>query len=134
MRRTVRYERLARDKVKLLVASLSRLLEPGEALASTAAGDLAFVSPVPFGGTYVLDHLWRRLSTDKIIGQVGQPKRGRRRDISVTERVLFSLVANRALTPSSKLAAADRVTNESTSMACRPATTPATGRWTGSTK
>ncbi|MFE7530053.1 IS1634 family transposase [Kitasatospora sp. NPDC057542] len=43
-------------------------------------------------------------------GQVGQPKRGRRRDMSVTERVLFSLVAKRALAPSSKLAAADWVT------------------------
>ncbi|GJF35197.1 transposase [Kitasatospora sp. NE20-6] len=107
-----REDDLDRDAVKRLVASLSRLLEPGEALASTAAGDLEFVSSVPFGGTYVLDHLWRRLRIDRIVGQVGQPKRGRRRDMSVTERVLFSLVANRALTPSSKLAAADWVTHD----------------------
>ncbi|WP_406723614.1 IS1634 family transposase [Streptomyces sp. GD-15H] len=107
-----REDHLDRDAVKRLVASLSRLLEPGEALASTAAGDLEFVSSVPFGGTYVLDHLWRRLRIDRIVGQVGQPKRGRRRDMSVTERVLFSLVANRALAPSSKLAAADWVTHD----------------------
>ena len=107
-----REDDLDRDAVKRLVASLSRLLEPGEALASTAAGDLEFVSSVPFGGTYVLDHLWRRLKIDRIVGQVGQPKRGRRRDMSVTERVLFSLVANRALAPSSKLAAADWVTHD----------------------
>jgi hypothetical protein len=107
-----REDDLDRDAVKRLVASLSRLLEPGEALASTAAGDLEFVSSVPFGGTYVLDHLWRRLRIDQIAGQVGQPKRGRRRDMSVTERVLFSLVANRALAPSSKLAAADWVTHD----------------------
>ncbi|MFI7139213.1 IS1634 family transposase [Streptomyces massasporeus] len=100
------------DAVRRLVASLSRLLEPGEALASTAAGDLEFVLSVPFGGTYVLDHLWRRLRIDRIVGQVGQPKRGRRRDMSMTERVLFSLVANRALAPSSKLAAADWVTHD----------------------
>ncbi|SES05815.1 hypothetical protein SAMN04487983_102962, partial [Streptomyces sp. yr375] len=106
-----REDDLDRDAVKRLVASLSRLLEPGEALASTAAGDLEFVSSVPFGGTYVLDHLWRRLQIDKIVGQVGQPKRGRRRDMPVTERVLFSMVANRALAPSSKLAAADWVTH-----------------------
>ncbi|MET9080711.1 hypothetical protein ABZX77_02235 [Streptomyces sp. NPDC004237] len=92
--------------------SLPRLLEPGEALASTAAGDLEFVSSVPFGGTHVLDHLWRRLRIDRIVGQVGQPERGRRRDMSVTERVLFSLVATRALAPSSKLAAADWVTHD----------------------
>ncbi|MFB6962338.1 IS1634 family transposase [Streptomyces sp. NPDC056309] len=107
-----REDDLDRNAVKRLVASLSRLLEPGEALASTAAGDLEFVSSVPFGGTYVLDHLWRRLRIDKIVGQVGQPKRGRRRDMSVTERVLFSLVANRALAPSSKLAAADWITHD----------------------
>ncbi|MFI6449894.1 IS1634 family transposase [Kitasatospora sp. NPDC050543] len=107
-----REDDLDRDAVKRLVASLSRLLEPGEALASTAAGDLEFVSSVPFGGTYVLDHLWRRLRIDRIVGQVGQPKRGRRRDMSVTERVLFSLVANRALAPSSKLAAADWATHD----------------------
>ncbi|MFF6780978.1 IS1634 family transposase [Streptomyces sp. NPDC012510] len=107
-----REDDLDRDAVRRLVASLSRLLEPGEALASTAAGDLEFVSSVPFGGTYVLDHLWRRLRIDRIVGQVGQPKRGRRRDMSMTERVLFSLVANRALAPLSKLAAADWVTHD----------------------
>jgi hypothetical protein len=107
-----REDDLDRDAVKRLVTSLSRLLEPGEALASTAAGDLEFVSSVPFGGTYVLDHLWRRLKIDRIVGQVGQPKRGRRRDMTSTERVLFSLVANRALAPSSKLAAADWVTHD----------------------
>jgi len=32
--------------------------------------------------------------------------------MSVTERVLFSLVANRALAPSSKLAAADWITHD----------------------
>ncbi|MFJ2478148.1 hypothetical protein ACIOWI_35180 [Streptomyces sp. NPDC087659] len=57
--------------MKRLVASLSCLLEPGEALASTAAGDLEFVSSVPFGGTYVLDHLWRRLRIDQIVGRWG---------------------------------------------------------------
>ena len=107
-----REDDLDRDAVKRLVASLSRLLEPGDALASTAAGDLEFVASVPFGGAYVLDHLWRRLRIDKIVGRVGQPKRGRRRDMSVTERVLFSLVANRALAPSSKLAAADWTTHD----------------------
>jgi hypothetical protein len=107
-----REDELDREAVKRLVASLSRLLEPGDALAATAASDLEFVSSVPFGGTYVLDHLWRRLKVDQIVGRVGQPQRGRRRDMTVTERVLFGLVANRALAPSSKLAAADWITND----------------------
>lgn len=107
-----REDDLDRDAVKRLVASLSRLLEPGDALAATAASDLEFISSVPFGGAYVLDHLWRRLRIDQIVARVGQPKRGRRRDMTATERVLFALVANRALAPSSKLAAAEWVTND----------------------
>jgi hypothetical protein len=107
-----REDELDRDAVKRLVASLSRLLEPGEALAATAAADLEFISSVPFGGTHVLDHLWRRFRINRIVGRVGQPKRGRRRDMSVTERVLFGLVANRALAPSSKLAAADWISHD----------------------
>ena len=107
-----REDDLDRDAVKRLVASLSRLLEPGDALAATAASDLEFISSVPFGGAYVLDHLWRRLRIDQIVARVGQPKRGRRRDMTTTERVLLALVANRALAPSSKLAAADWATND----------------------
>ncbi|MEU0521913.1 IS1634 family transposase, partial [Streptosporangium sp. NPDC006007] len=95
-----------------LVASLSRLLEPGDAPAATAPADLEYAASVPFGGTYVLDHLWRRFRIDEIVRRVGQPKRGRRRDMTTTERVLFALVANRALAPSSKLAAADWITHD----------------------
>ncbi|GAA1455584.1 IS1634 family transposase [Nocardiopsis tropica] len=107
-----REDQLDRDAVKRLVTSLSRLLEPGDALAATASSDLEFVSSVPFGGTYVLDHLWHKLRIDQIVSRAGQPKRGRRRDMTATERVLFALVANRALAPSSKLAAADWITND----------------------
>ncbi|WP_433082369.1 IS1634 family transposase [Dactylosporangium sp. CA-052675] len=107
-----REDQLDRDAVKRLVVSLSKLLDPGDALAATAASDLEFVSSVSFGGTYVLDHLWHSLCIDQIVARAGQPKRGRPRDMTVTERVLFALVANRALAPSSKLAAADWITND----------------------
>lgn len=107
-----REDQLDRDAIKRLVTSLSKLLEPGDALTATAASDLEFTSSVSFGGTYVLDHLWHRLKIDQIVGRVGQPKRGRRRDMTATERVLFALVANRALAPSSKLAAAEWITND----------------------
>jgi len=57
----------------------------------------------PLGGAWLLDGLWRQLGIDAIItGLLGS----RRRDVDV-ERVLFALVANRALAPSSKLAAAE---------------------------
>ncbi len=103
-----REDDLDRDAVKRLVASLSRLLDPADALAAGAGGEgLSFVSSRPFGGAYALDHLWRWLGIDAIIAGLGQPKRGRRRDVTAIERVLFGLVANRALAPSSKLAASE---------------------------
>ena len=60
---------------------------------------------------------------------------GTRRD-PVVERVLFALVANRALAPSSKLAATSWVAHDVhlpglTGSDYRCPTTPATGRWTG---
>jgi hypothetical protein len=66
----------------------------------------------PYGGSFVLDHLWHRLRIDQVIGRVGQPRRGRRRDMTATERVLFALVANRTLAPSFKLAAADWISHD----------------------
>ncbi|MEU1724780.1 IS1634 family transposase [Nonomuraea sp. NPDC005692] len=107
-----REDDLDREAIKRLVASLSRLLDPGQALASTTASDLEFTSSAAFGGAHVLDHLWRRLRIDQIAARVGQPKRGRRRDMTATERVLFALVANRALAPSSKLAAAEWISQD----------------------
>jgi hypothetical protein len=63
-----REDQLDRDAVKRLVASLSRLLEPADALAATAAGaELEFCESRPFGGTFTLDALWRRLGIDTAI-------------------------------------------------------------------
>lgn len=107
-----REDELDRDAIRRLVASLSRLLEPGEALEAGTAPGLEFTGSVPFGGAYVLDHLWHRLKIDRIVARTGRPKRGRPRDMSATERVLFALVANRALAPSSKLAAAEWITHD----------------------
>ena len=96
-----REDRLDRDAIARLVASLSRVLEPGEALAATAPPELRFADSRPLGGAYVLDGLWRRLGIDQTLrGLLGD----RRLDARV-ERVVFALVANRALEPCSKLAA-----------------------------
>jgi len=100
-----REDQLDRDAIRRLVASLSRLLDPATALTSTdTAGPagLAFTSSRPIGGTLVLDQLWRRLGIDTVMTRL---LAGRKRDPR-TERVLFALVANRALEPGSKLAAA----------------------------
>ena len=110
-----REDQLDRDAVKRLVASLTRLLDPGDALAVTAGAgaELVFCESRPYGGTFTLDALWRRLGIDTLIRAAGAtPRRGRPREVEVTERVLFGLVANRALAPSSKLAAADWINHD----------------------
>jgi hypothetical protein len=102
-----REDQLDKDAIRRLVASLSKLLEPGEALAATADADLAFTESRPYGGTYVLDQLWQQLGIGKILAGLISSGRGRPRDAVAAERVLFGLVANRALAPSSKLAASE---------------------------
>jgi hypothetical protein len=100
-----REDQLDRDAIKRLVASLTRLLDPASALRTSTGGgpaELAFTSSRPVGGTLVLDALWRRLGIDTVMARL---LAGRKRDPR-TERVLFALVANRALAPGSKLAAA----------------------------
>ena len=104
-----REDQLDRNAIRRLVVSLTRLLDPASALTgTTTAGSegLAFASSRPVGGTLVLDALWHRLGIDTVMARL---LAGRKRDPR-TERVLFALVANRALAPGSKLAAADWVT------------------------
>jgi hypothetical protein len=55
----------------------------------------------------VLDALWHRLGIGKILAGLASSGRGRPRDAAAAERVLFGLVASRALAPSSKLATAE---------------------------
>jgi IS4 transposase len=101
-----REDQLDRDAIRRLVASLSRLLDPATALAATGPAELAFTSSRAVGGTLVLDALWRRVGIDTAMTRL---LAGRKLDPRV-ERVLFALVANRALEPGSKLAAARWVT------------------------
>jgi hypothetical protein len=92
--------------IERLIASLSRLLDPAAAFRVTASSELTFLASRPLGGAHVLDGMWQRLGIDKVMDGL---LKGRRRDPRV-ERVLFALVANRALDASSKLAAAGWVT------------------------
>jgi hypothetical protein len=96
-----REDQLDRAAIERLAGSLCRLLEPGRAAALREPG-LVYQGSVAFGGPWLLDQLWQRLGIGKILtARLG----GTRRD-ALAERVLFALVANRALDPSSKLAAA----------------------------
>jgi len=105
-----REDEIDKDQVRRLVAALSRLLDPAEALAAAGPGELPVSASRPAGGTHALDRLWRKLGLDEVILRclAGRPDAGRKADPG-TERVLFALVANRALAASSKLAAAEWV-------------------------
>ena len=94
-----------REALERLVASVARHLEPGKAAATE---ELQFAESRPLGGAHVLDALWERLGIGPALRAL---LKGRRRD-PAAERVLFALVANRALAPSSKLAAARWVSED----------------------
>lgn len=95
-----------RDTLERLVRSLSRYLHPGEPeMGEPALPDFSYVQSRPLGGAYALDTLWRELGVgETITGLLANRHRDRR-----AERALFALVASRALSPSSKLAAAEWV-------------------------
>jgi hypothetical protein len=106
-----REDQLDRAAIERLIVALSRLLDPAAAVTPTAIPDmpdLSIAGSRPIGGTHVLDALWRRLRID---AAVREHLTGRKIDPRV-ERVLFALVANRALAPSSKLAATDWISND----------------------
>jgi hypothetical protein len=111
-----RADELDRAAIERLIASLTRLLgvEPAtgpgpERARVVGVPGLAFTDSRPLGGAWLLERLWQQLGIDTLLARLAA---GTRRD-PIVERVVFTLVANRALAPSSKLAAtgwlADRV-------------------------
>jgi hypothetical protein len=96
-----REDQLDRAAIERLAGSLCRLLDPGRGAALREPG-LSYAGSVAFGGPWLLDQLWQRLG----VGSILAARLGRTRRDAFAERVLFALVANRALDPSSKLAAA----------------------------
>jgi transposase len=98
--------------LRRLVSSVCRYLGDRDPYAGegTATGEgaragegLRLSSSRSLGGVWLLDGLWRQLGVDTALRQVLGP----RRFSTDVERVLFALVANRALDPASKLAAAE---------------------------
>jgi hypothetical protein len=103
-----REDQLDRDGLRRLVASINRYLgEPegaGAADAARLAGDgLTVAAARPVGTVHLLDGLWRALDVDTALRTVLGP----RRFTTNVERVLFALVANRAIEPMAKLSAAE---------------------------
>jgi hypothetical protein len=109
-----RADQLDRAAIERLVTALTRVVGveavpagPDRARMVGVPG-LEFVESRPLGGAWLLDGLWQRLGIDTLLRRLAA---GSRRD-PVVERVLFALVANRALAPSSKLAATSWVAHD----------------------
>ena len=93
------------DQLRRLVASISRFLAPEdrarlEADVDSGGSQVEVEHSASFGGAYLLDALWRRLGIDRALGDAFAD-RAFETDM---ERVIFAMVANRALAPRSKLA------------------------------
>ena len=97
-----RADTVDRDALARLVASISRFLEPEQAIAAAHTGDIEVLDSRRFGGAWLLEQLWEQLGVGAALRGVAE---GRRIDGGAAERVLFALVAQRALEPGSKLAA-----------------------------
>jgi hypothetical protein len=99
-----REDRLDLEGLRRLVGSISRYLDGADA-PPVAGTDQTLVveSSRQLGSVWLLEGLWRRLGVADALRQV----LGGRRFTTAVERVLFALVANRAVDPMSKLSAAE---------------------------
>lgn len=82
-----REDQLDRAALARLVRSLTRALEPEQALIATAPADLEFVRSLPLGGAWALDGLWRQLGIDRTIERLLVERRLDPR----AERLLFAM-------------------------------------------
>ena len=96
-----RAEKVDRDALARLVSSISRFLTPEQAVAAAAGVEVEVLDSRRLGGAWTLDRVWERLGIGAAVRRVAQD---RRLDGEAVERVLFALVAQRALEPGSKLA------------------------------
>ncbi|HZG84161.1 MAG TPA: IS1634 family transposase [Paenibacillus sp.] len=97
------------EKLRGLAQSIARLLGEQPVDQTARSGDpLKLVSSKPLGGAWLLDALWDKLQ----IGKALTRHLADRRFAAPMERTLFAMVANRALDPSSKLAAEDWVAHD----------------------
>jgi hypothetical protein len=91
-----------RDGLARLVRSISRFLDPADALSATASLEIDVVDSRAMGACFLADRLWERLGIAEGIAKVAA---SRRLDGELVERVIFAMVANRlSVKPLSKLA------------------------------
>ncbi len=102
-----RADEVDREALARLVRSISRLLDPADAVAATATGEVRIVDSRPMGCSWLADRLWERLQIGESIVKAGG---GRRLAAQRVERTIFAMVANRlSVRPLSKLAGCEWV-------------------------
>ena len=102
-----RADQVDREALARLVRSISRFLDPAEAVAATTSGEVSILESRSMGSSWLADRLWERLEIGKtIIAQAD----GRRLQAERVERAIFAMVANRlSVKPLSKLAGCEWV-------------------------
>ena len=106
-----REDRLDREGMHRLVASINRYLgdtDDGDDVTVEVGDALTVIGSRPMGTAWLLDGLWSQLWVSEALASV----LGDRKFTTDVERVLFALVANRAIDPASKLAAAEWASND----------------------
>lgn len=116
-----RKDQLDIEALRRLVKSISRFIDVPADGEDSAAGqgslfDVARFEKAPFeflgarslGAVWLLDGLWKRFGIDRILGKLLEE----REFTTPIERLLFALVANRAVAPCSKLAMEDWIAKD----------------------
>ncbi len=106
-----RKDSLDTEALLRLIGSMTRFLDPEDAAQVRQGLDLEapfeFLGAKSLGGTQLLDGLWQRLGIAGVLKKLA----GKREFGGSVERLLFALVANRALASGSKLAAESWMTD-----------------------
>ncbi len=87
------------EKLRRLAKSILRVFSDASLIEGADGSDIRIRDSWPYGGVYVLEQLWRELGIDKVL--LGRAKS--KKTATPFERALFAMVANRCLSPYSKL-------------------------------
>ncbi len=105
-----RSDQVDREALARLVRSISRFLDPADAVAAGSGegdGEVRVLDSRTMGACWLADRLWERLGIAETIVQAAG---GRRVEGAAVERAIFAMVANRlSVKPLSKLAGCDWV-------------------------
>ncbi|MFI5287945.1 MAG: IS1634 family transposase [Candidatus Dormibacteria bacterium] len=87
------------EQLRRLAKSILRVFGgDGPTAGGEAAGDVRLRDTWPYGGVYVLEALWKELGIGEVLRGHASPQQA-----EVVERAVFVMVANRCLSPCSKL-------------------------------